>query len=691
MKKTLFFFAILQIVSCNHFYAQTKDADVQILKNKLVQFILPKGIRTEDKSKQNAVVEMMNSCQLDGSWKEIDYKNNSRAEWQPGDHWKKILKMAIAYKDKSSSLYNDSSLCKVILCAMEFWTREKPESDNYWWNAIGVQNELGPAALLMEEIIPLALKNEIIDLLNYAVKPTFYYYHGVATGQNLLWIANAHIYSSVLANDTEGLKRVFSEVAKEIKITTDEGIQADYSFHQHGPQLYSFGYGKAFVQTATNFIYFAYGTKWQLPTEKQEIISNYLLEGQQWMSRNLFFDYNAFGREITRNNFSTSTFPAVCALMGDFDKSKKPQYDAFANQIKTGKRAEPLVGNRYFYRSDMMVHQRKNYYFSVKGTSDRIFANESGNGENLKGAYLGRGTTYIVRNGDEYKAIFPVWKWRMIPGLLCEQSDAAFPQFKWGVGSKGKTPFVYGISDGLYGCFGYDYALESVTAKRAWFMFDKEIVCLVGGLNCTSEYDLVQTVNQCLAKSEVVIDGKSSAIETQTLVKANWILQDSVAYYFKNIQSPILVENRLQTGSWKSITDVGSKEIQNKKVFTLSFNLGKKVENVSFSYAILPGVGAEEMKKYAFDKEIKLIANDSSLQAVYHKSINQLQAVFYKPGYLKLPWNNLTLELKKPGLVIIRRKGNVLEINLSQPPFSKKITLEIIENLKVTNENFCIK
>ena len=677
MKKTLFFFAILQIINSSPIYAQTKDADVQILKNKLLQFVLPKGTYTEDKSKKNAIVEIMNNNVTDGSWKDIDYKNASRAEWEPGEHWKKIYKMAIAYRDKNSSFYNDSSLCKVILRAMKFWTIAKPESDNYWWNAIGVQSEMGPAALLMEEKMPTDLKKEIIDLLNYGIKPTFYDYHGVATGQNLLWIANVHMYSSVLANDTEGLKRVFTEVGKEIKITTDEGVQADFSFHQHGPQLYSFGYGKAFVQTAANFIYFAYGTKWQLPTEKQDIISNYLLEGQQWMSRNLFFDYSAFGREITRNNFSTSTFPAVCAMMSELDKNKESQYKAFANQVKTGKRAEPLVGNRYFYRSDMMVHHRQNYYFSIKGTSDRIFANESGNGENLKGAYLGRGTSYIVRTGDEYKAVFPLWNWRKIPGLLSEQCDSPFPQYKWGVGSKGKTAFVYGVSDGLYGCFGYDYALESVTAKRAWFMFDKEIVCLVGGLNCASKSDLVQTVNQCLSKGDVVVDGKKSTIETQTLAKANWILQDSVAYYVKNCRAPLLIENCNQSGTWRSISEVGRTEIISKKLFTLSFNLGNKVQNASFSYAILPGVSAADMKKYNFDKEIMIINNDSISQSVFHKKLNQVQAVFYKPGTILLPWNNLSLSFKKPGLIIIKKTADVLEINISQPPFRENLNIEL--------------
>src|SRR5690348_17434716 len=51
--------------------------------------------------------------------------------------------------------------------------------------------------------------------------------------------------------------------SEELRITDSDGIQADYSFHQHGAQLYSGGYGLGFANDVGRFIALAWGTPWQ--------------------------------------------------------------------------------------------------------------------------------------------------------------------------------------------------------------------------------------------------------------------------------------------------------------------------------------------------------------------------------------------------------------------------------------------
>ncbi len=673
-------------------FSQTTDSVLLLLKQKVKSFVLAEDFKVEDFTingfeTDNDIDELLGRLKPNGSWSDIDYTDSSHARWMPAMHWKRLFKLSLLLTDNKSRFYGDTIVLNRVLTAMEYWTIAKPVCPNYWWNAAGVPLYMGPASFLLEDKLSPTLKQKIVAALNLSVKPDYYNYHGVATGQNLLWLANAHLYSSLLTNDNQGLDRVFSSVAAEIKITDKEGIQADNSFHQHGAMLYSFGYGKAFVMRAASYVYLAKGTAWEFPKAKEQILSNYLLEGQQWMTRNSFFDYNAFGREITRENFAIYPLEQACKMLALIDTVNEPEYQKFRNQLITGQRKTPLVGNRNFYCSDFMVHQRPNYYFSVKGTSNRTVGSESGNGENQKGFYLGKGNTFIVRRGDEYKDIFPVWNWRKLPGTIIEQSTAVLPLFDWGKGTKGKTAFVYGVSDGMYGCFGYDYDLQNVVAKRAWFMFDKEIVCLVAGLNTNGENDLFQTINQCLLQGEVKVDKAILKPETRLTKNKTWVIHDSVAYYTQDLKSNLQIQNNLQTGSWKTIDTNGRGDSIQSKVFTLGMKIGSHVKNVSYYYAMLPGVSATDIKNYSFNKEIDILRNDSLIQAVCHKKLNQMQAVFYHKGTLSLPWNRLSLELRKAGLVIVKKTGNILKIYINQANVNRQFTMDLNANTVFENEN----
>ena len=50
-----------------------------------------------------------------------------------------------------------------------------------------------------------------------------------------------------LARSAEDVAAASEAMQRIIRIRTDEGIQRDFSFHQHGPQLYNGGYGLTFM------------------------------------------------------------------------------------------------------------------------------------------------------------------------------------------------------------------------------------------------------------------------------------------------------------------------------------------------------------------------------------------------------------------------------------------------------------
>jgi len=55
------------------------------------------------------------------------------------------------------------------------------------------------------------------------------------TGQNKVWLAGNVLIRGLLLNDAELIKEARENICSEIVLGQKEGIQPDWSFHQHGP------------------------------------------------------------------------------------------------------------------------------------------------------------------------------------------------------------------------------------------------------------------------------------------------------------------------------------------------------------------------------------------------------------------------------------------------------------------------
>ncbi len=663
--KSIYFSTLFFICCAFSLQAQSLE-DVDKIKVKLYRIALDRSL-VVDMEVDCTIEEMIGNMNDLGNWADIDYLDKTPSKWKPAMHLKRLFEMSRGYRNTSSIHYGDAHFRELIESGIRFWVADPPQAANYWWNAIGAANLLGGICILMEDDLDKTLMKSAVEVMKVGVKPAHYEYFGKATGQNLLWIGYAHLFASCLMNDIEEIRRVFTAVSEEIVVSENEGIQPDYSFYQHGRQNYAWGYGKGFAYTAVQYIYLAHKTAFQLPAEKIEIVSKFLLDGQQWMSRYNVLEYTAMGREISRKHIDRLPILKSLMWMEEIDPDCSNEYQAFYNRLSGNREENPLVGNRYFWRSDLMVHHRPNYYFSLKGTSNRILSGESGNGENLKGWYQGNGTFYLVRSGKEYENIFPIFDWRKLPGLLVEQKSGTLPLFLWGEGSQGATPFVYGLSDGQYGCFGYDYKKENVIARRSWFFFDNEIMNLVSNASGNSLY---QSINQCLLNGDVWNDLKSERNNVDR------VFHDSVGYCIST-NKELVLKTEKQIGSWKDINLAASSEPISKEVFSLGISLGSNVENQSYSYTIVPGISLEQFKKYNIHNHIQILSNSNNLQSVYQKEIEQVQAVFFTEGSIQLPWKELYLKMKNPGLIMVQKVKSKLIVDYSQPTERKHIEIDL--------------
>lgn len=107
-------------------------------------------------------------------------------------------------------------------------------------------------------------------------------------------------------------------------------------------------------------------------------------------------------------------------------------------------------GTTAFYRSDMLISKIGDAYFSVRLASPWTIATEAGNGENLKGYYMGEGVTSYMRNGNEYENIFPFWNWRRLPGITVPDDTIPLPLLTWD-GYRNDSTFAGVLSSGTAG------------------------------------------------------------------------------------------------------------------------------------------------------------------------------------------------------------------------------------------------
>lgn len=624
----------------------------------------------------------------EGKWADINYDDTATNGWQPYKHWERLVELARRYHFHSSTKRDDTTLANSIVKATNFWYIKNPVARNWWWNVIGIPLKIGEVMLIMDTNFSETQKAAGYKLMSIGIKPDSYYTtNDKATGQNAVWVATVHLMMGLLQKDRAIVERASNIIKAEVVITPHEGIQADYSFHQHGPQLYSGGYGKGFARDISNFISVFHGTAYAFPKEKIDIFSSYILDGLQWATYKSTLDYSTLGREISRNQEAgrAATLIGVCNELIPLDLPRKAEFGAMASRLE-GSSKTLLIGNRHFWKSDFTTHHAPGFYSSIKMASSRVRATESGNSENLKAWYLGRGVQFIFRNGLEYNQIFPVWDWQRLPGTLAEQKGPLL-LFTWGLGAEGKKAYAGGVSDGRYGATAYDYDYDNVKAKRAWFWFDKEVVCLAAGISCPTDNALLQSINQCLQNGDVTIGNGNKNASSQkiksgrkTATDIQWIHHDSIAYFFPQ-QRTVTVKAEHQSGSWKSINNQVSysSEIISKPVFSAWIDLGKRATNENLSYIIVPNISATDASRYK--SPITILQNDSTVQAIHQTALNLTAAAFYQPSSLNVK-NGLKLSVDKPVLLLHKETTDSVSITLSSPE-NKSFTVEVTLNKKL--------
>ncbi|MDR1724668.1 MAG: polysaccharide lyase beta-sandwich domain-containing protein [Tannerella sp.] len=658
------FLLILPVVICT---AGTKD--MQTVKRNILElnhsdrYDAVNDFRTggRNKSSDETVRQYIETQLPDGSWNDLNYQDTGRSLWDPGAHASRLTAMATAYCDKASAFYRKKTVSSQIHRGMKYFFDGKFVCTNWWYNQIGVPKTLGMLFLLIENELSKWEYNEAIKYMSNAK-------FGM-TGQNSAWLAENVLVRAILQKDEKLFLEARDYILKELTVSQNgEGIRPDMSFHQHGPQQQFGNYGLSYATSQSYWARVFRGTAYALSQEQIDVIRNYLLGGLQWTCWKGYMDVGSCGRQFTPNAQSSKAKGLGTALshMIVADPERADEYrKALERNVLASTPDNDLTGYRFFNYSDYGIYRTKSWGAGLKMSSVRTIGAEIINYENLLGRYLGDGSLFIYRDGDEYSDIFPVWEWSLLPGVTCCYTDSMFPGVIMSKYYRNNDDFIGGISGERTGISTIIANDTGIYAKKSYFFTEKAVVCIGSDIRSDEKYEITTSIEQKRRKGDIY---------TRQTAEGQAIYHDGMAYHILG-KALLNTKSGNATGSWQLVAQVLSPETVEKDVFGLWINHGVKPQNASYAYMIFPDIGKDNWTADIETSGISILEQSEKTHAIAAE--NLIQAVFFAPSSLRISTDNV-LAAGTPCIIMLENLGSKHKLSVAEPTQKLSgITLEL--------------
>ena len=683
--------------------------DLQLVKKRVVEALMQHRVNDD------RIGSLVDSFRQDGTWPGINYEDVTTTGFEHRIHCANMVSLARAYKTKSSKFYRKKQVRETIVKALAYWVQNDFICDNWWYNQIGTPNSLVTLMLLMEGELPRDLVQRTQPIIGRANLNA----SGARPGGDRIRIASILAKNLLFLNDEQQFAEVIEVIEGEIKFVpwigaqygytfrlirgglgTEEasgrGMQYDYSFHHridgvNNTLSYGLGYAEAFVEWAG----YTTGTRYSFSEVKMELLTDYFLDGI--CKTSVFGKYPDFGaknRSISRRGALRPYRDGMAEKLLQTTDYRKDELQEIADIRHKG--IKPTLAHATFYwDSEHFTFQRPGFFTSVRMYSTRNHNMEQPyNREGLFNHYRGDGTNHISRTGDEYYDIAPVFDYQKVPGATIMQRPVMPPEDE--IQKLGLTDFVGAVTDGKFGAAAFDFKSphDPLCARKAWFFFDDEYVCLGSGISCSKQLPVVTTLNQCLLRDEVTVskEGKKLVMARgeKHLEGVDWVFQDGIGYVFPE-PTAVNIMNDQASGSWYAIskqTDSPKDEIT-MDVFKLWIDHGERPSDEAYVYMVVPATTVEGLEANTSGNNVRILSNTPELQAVKHAGLQMCQAVFYKAGNVQLT-NRLKLTCHGPGIVLVKMEGaNITQISVSDPNRELcEIHLSVTGRMEKTGKDF---
>jgi chondroitin AC lyase len=639
----------MTLLASNCLFAQ-HDADIDTIRNRLLRDILAQDVRP------SSVHVLLGDQRPDGSWPGIDYVDTSRTGFQHRIHLERILSLSIAYRKPGSAFAGNEKVREAAVRAIGHWVGKDYICQNWWWNEIGTPDLMIRSLLALDDAIDPTLGHAAFRIARRASLDSGF---GARPGGDLIKIAGLLGAQGLYRRDTAVIARVIRVMAGEIHTTEGRGLKPDLSFHHRTDKVIStLSYGLAYPQTFSYWATLMRGTRFRFPDSAMHLLVDFFLDG---VCKSMAFarvpDIAARNRDLSRPGDLLPFTDAIASRLVAVTDYRREELRTVA-EIQRGTRKPELTWNRYFPYSEYATHQRPGWYASVRMHSDRQEQNVEFpyNEEGLKMHHLPDGACYTQVTGREYLDIFPVWDWQKIPGTTVLQRDV-HPDWRE-IQKKGRSAFVGAVGDGRYGAVAMH--LKSVhdplEARKAWFFFDDEYVCLGSGIRAASGLPIATTVEQCLQTVTVEVgeDGRVTKLKNgrHSLHGVDWIRHGNILYQFPD-KGLVQVQTGKATGTWRSINhqDWATDGIVQREVFKIWFEDKEPVKD-GYAYIVVPLAGKNASAFPKPGSPVRILRNDTAVQAVEHEGLGIVQAVFHEAAELRT--GRHTVVVDRPCMVMLR-------------------------------------
>ena len=634
-------------------------------------------------------------------------------------NYDRVKKLSVAYGLKGGELYQNQELKNTIISCLDWlyknrYNETQTPYENWWEWEIGTPNQLNDVlAIMYDELSPERIKQHT-DSIDHFISSV----PDGNTGANRVWKSMVIAVRAIMAQDYEKVIRGRDALLQTFDYSVaGDGFYEDGSFIQHAKHAYTMGYGKSMLADLCNAMAFFENTIFEITNPKKNNIYDWIdnsfdpliykgaamqMASGREISRN--YDDHYVGHQVVRAILTASTFAPE-------DKKPKLQSmvktwvteDTVRNFVATvpfnlmveAKKLindenvpdrEPLTLYKQYAAMDEAVIRNKNFAFAVSLSSERCATFESINNENLKGWYMNDGMTYIYNDLDQYtREYWPTVNPYRLPGITVDSRKKADGE---GTGKKTKYDFVGGVEiDKTYGVTAMEFGGLNSTlhAKKSYFMFDDEVVCMGTEINSDEGLEVDTIVENRRINEEgdnaLTVNGEAAAEEkgeTVDIENTLWAhLKGStdgadIGYYFP-AEGNVKFLREERTGTWLDINkNYGTDRKFTRNYLNIWLSHGKNPKNDSYYYALLPSKTVEETDAYAKKPDIRILRNSPELQAVSEKNTGVTGIVFWEKGEMSY------IKAANKCIVGITDKDGQLSIAVSDPTQKQtKITLEV--------------
>ena len=656
----------------------TPPDDFAIIKSRVLGELMKTAI--DDKTVEGILGRM----KADGSFQDIRYDDLSRTAGFPHRrHTDNLVYMAKAYKSRKSSFYKSKTLKSKIISSLKYWVDHDFVGDNWHDNQITTPTNLGELMLIMGNELP----RELVDKAQPIIGRANMNASGARPSGDRIVIAGILAKNLLFLEDKKGFDTVIKIIEGEVKFNTGQrGMQHDYSFHHRVDRVNnttSYGYGK-YANAFGEWSYYVANTKYAFSVDKINHLIDYYLDGiYKQMVYGIYTDVSVKNRSISQKeaSFQPHGVVEIERLLMSTDYRKNELQEII--RLRKGEAKPSLSFSKFFWQTEHFVFQRPNFYTTVRMFSTRNRnMEEPYNGPGITTHHRADGTNYLMLKGDEYHNIWPVYDWQKISGTTIMQKAKLHGGDS--IQLEGLTDFVGAVTDGLYGAVAFDFKSphDMLEAKKSWFFFDAEYVCLGTDIRSKPDLPVATTINQVLMRGDVTAmqkgEVKKLPRDNHKLEGVKLVYHDRIGYILPS-PATIHLSNQTEKGSWADITAQKnvSKEAVSMDVFKLWFDHGKRPDSASYEYIVVPAVTEQELIETSRNNRgIEIIANTPDVQAVINNKLGISQVIFYKAGEITIS-NGLKIRMDSPGMAMLKTQGDKIhELTVSDP--SRKLTRLIV-------------